>query len=109
MGELITIFIVGVFLIVLGVLNTKGNLRSIHSYHWKRVAPEDIKPYGRLVGTGSIIIGAAMLVFGALSFAHEKTQVLPFDIIGAAILIASVVIGLVMIFYAMIKYNKGIF
>ena len=109
MDEIITAVVIGLVLIILGVFNVKGNLRTIHSYHWKRVTPENIKPYGRLVGSGTITIGAAILLFGVLSFVYEKTQVLPFNIIGSAILIASLVIGFVLIFYAMIKYNKGIF
>ena len=109
MDEIITAIVIGLVLIILGIFNAKGNLRSIHSYHWKRVAPENIKPYGRLVGSGTITIGVAILLFGVLSFVYEKTQVLPFNIIGSAILIASLVIGFVLIFYAMIKYNKGIF
>ena len=109
MDEIITAVVIGLVLIILGIFNAKGNLRSIHSYHWKRVTPENIKSYGRLVGSGTITIGAAILLFGILSFVYEKTQVLPFNIIGAAILIASLVIGFVLIFYAMIKYNKGIF
>ena len=101
--------IIGLILSVLGISNMKGNISSIHRYHRKRVSEEDKKPFGRLVGLGTLIIGLALMVFGGLSYAAEKTGSEVFVIVGSVILVVSLAVGLGMSFYAMIKYNKGIF
>ena len=77
MGEFIIQIIIGLIIIIIGLLNMKGNISLLHSYHRKRVKKEDIIPFGKKVGIGSIIIGITM--------------------------------GITVIFYAMFKYNKGIF
>ena len=41
MFEAVALIIVGVLLIVSGVFNMKGNLKIIHSYHYKKVKEED--------------------------------------------------------------------
>ena len=38
---------IAVLLIVLGVLNMKGNVSSLHSYHRRRVSEEDRLPFGK--------------------------------------------------------------
>ncbi len=58
--------ILGVILIVLGIMNMKGNISSLHWYHRKRVAEEDRKPFGKLVGLGTLIIGIALVISGIL-------------------------------------------
>ena len=47
MGELILQIIIGFSLIILGIINMKGNISMLHSYHRKRVKKEDIIPYGK--------------------------------------------------------------
>ncbi len=109
MWDSIVPFILGAFIIVIGVLNLMGDVRSLHKYHRHRVSPEDIKPYGRLIGTGTILIGAGLLVFGTLALIAKLLSAELLTLVGSALLIASVVIGLVIMIFAMIKYNKGIF
>ena len=109
MSSYIGAIVVGLICIVLGIMNMRGNISSLHSYHRKRVAAENIKPFGRLVGLGTLIIGIAMMIFAALLFAFEKTQTNAFVIIGSVELIAGIIAGTVISFYAMIKYNGGIF
>ena len=99
----------GILICVIGVLNMLGNISSVHWYHRQRVSPEDIKPFGRLVGAGTFIIGVSCIVFGISAFVFEKTQISPVLIAGTAILIVGVVVGFALTFFAMIKYNKGIF
>ena len=101
--------ILGVIFIVIGVLNRKGNISSLHSYHRKRVSEEDRLPFGKIVGLGTIIIGCAMIIFSGLSFATNILQEELYVIIGSIILIVGLIIGLGLSFYGMIKYNKGIF
>ena len=110
MKTLIPAIILGIILIIMGILNTRGNISSLHSYHRKRVSEEDILPFGKLVGIGNIIIGIAVMIYGGIIYAKELTtnnSVL--DAVANVILIVGLVIGLGISFYAMKKYNKGIF
>ena len=102
MYEYIFTAVLGVFLCIIGAVNMTGNVRALHRYHYHRVTPENIIPFGRLVGIGNIIIGASLMIFSLL-------MALEFEIIASAVMILGLVIGLGFAFYAMIKYNKGIF
>ena len=101
--------IVGIVLIVLGIFNMRGNISSLHSYHRKRVSEEDKLPFGRMVGLGIIIIGVSIIIGIALCTVTEYTQIQAFETVGMGILIAGLVVGTALAFFAMIKYNKGIF
>ena len=109
MPAFIVTALVGVVFIVLGISNMKGNISSLHSYHRSRVSEEDRIPFGRMVGLGTIIIGVAIIVFSGLSAVTLYTDNEMFTLIGTGILIAGIIVGLVISFKAMIKYNKGIF
>ncbi len=101
--------ILGIFIAVLGIINMTGNISSLHSYPRHRVSEEDRKPFGKLVGMGTLIIGVALILFGILSLFFEKSGTPLLTIIGTAELIVGIVVGLGISFYAMFKYNKGIF
>ena len=101
--------ILGVILIVLGIMNMKGNISSLHRYHRQRVTEEDRKPFGKLVGLGTLIIGIALVISGILFWISEVTATELWLIVGCVITVVGIVVGLVLSFYAMIKYNKGIF
>ena len=109
MGSVLVPVLLGALIIGLGISNMKGNISTIHWYHRQRVTEEDRIPFGKAVGLGTVIMGAGIAVFGCLNFAAEKTQNDIFVAIGSVILIAALVVGLVISFWAMIKYNKGIF
>ena len=102
MGEFIIQIIVGLILIIVGVLNMKGNISLLHSYHTKRVKKEDVIPFGKKVGIGSIIIGITIIIAGIFTN-------LNYTYISNVILVIGMIIGLILIFYALFKYNKGIF
>ncbi len=102
MGEFITQIIIGLFLIVVGIFNMKGNISSLHSYHRKRIKEEDIKPFGKKVGIGSIIIGITIILAGLFTIFNYAN-------ISNVIQIIGLVTGCIIIFYALFKYNKGIF
>ncbi len=102
MGEFITQIIIGLVLIVVGIFNMKGNISSLHSYHRKRIKEEDIKPFGKKVGIGSIIIGITIILSGLFTIFNYAD-------ISNVILIIGLVTGCIIIFYALFKYNKGIF
>ena len=107
-GNIVT-FLVGVICIVLGISNMKGNISSLHSYHRNRGSEEDRIPFGKQVGVGTIIIGIGIIVFSVLSAVTLYTENDIFILLGTVLLIGAIIIGLVISFRAMIKYNKGIF
>ena len=107
-GNIVT-FLVGVVCIVLGISNMRGNISSLHSYHRSRVSEEDRIPFGKQVGLGIIIVGIGIIVFSVLSSVTLYTENDIFILVGTAILIIGIILGLVISFRAMIKYNKGIF
>ena len=109
MIEFIVTFLVGVVCIILGISNMRGNISSLHSYHRHRVSEEDRIPFGKQVGLGTIIIGIAIMVFSVLSSVTLYTENDIFNSIGTDLLIVGIIIGLVISFCAMHKYNKGIF
>ena len=99
----------GIVCIVIGILNMKGNISSLHSYHRKRVKEEDTIPFGRKVGMGTIIIGLSLIIFGILLFFAEFLNNDIYAHFGNIILIIGLMVGMGLSFYAMFKYNKGIF
>ena len=108
MPAFILSFVVGVILVIIGISNRKGNISSLHSYHRYRVSQEDRLPFGKKVGLGTIICGCACIIFSlfsAIGLYYGEV----FTVIGTAILIVGLVIGLIIMFRATIKYNKGIF
>ena len=109
MVSYIVTFFVGAVCIALGISNTKGNISFLHEYHRNRVSEEDRIPFGKQVGLGTIIIGAGIMVFSALSAIALYVENDIYVVVGTVLMIAAIVIGLVICFRAMIKYNKGIF
>ena len=107
-GNIVT-FLVGVVFIVLGISNMRGNISTLHSYHRHRVSEEDRIPFGKKVGLGTMVIGVGIIIFSVLSTVTLYTENDIFILIGTAILIIGIILGLVISFRAMIKYNKGIF
>ena len=105
----IVAFLVGVVCIFLGISNMRGNISTLHSYHRNRVKEEDKIPFGKLVGLGTIIIGVALMIFGILSLLATVLQQAIYLTIGYVVFIVGLLIGLGIIFFAMNKYNKGIF
>ena len=61
------------------------------------------------MGLGIIIVGIGIIVFSVLSSVTLYTENDIFILVGTAILIIGIILGLVISFRAMIKYNKGIF
>ena len=109
MTVFVTVAVLGVLISVLGIINMTGNISSLHSYHRQRVSEENRKPFGRLVGAGTLTVGLSCIAFGALLFAYEATQRMLWMILGMGILFCGIAVGLGISFYAMIKYNGGIF
>ena len=100
MGNVILLFL-GVIISVMGVVNIKGNISTIHAYNRRNVKEEDIPKYGKTVGTGTLIIGISLVLGFIVSFWNE--------IIIDYIIHPAVIVGLGFILYGQFKYNKGIF
>lgn len=109
MGGFVVSFLVGVICVVLGISNRRGNISSLHSYHRNRVTEEDRIPFGKLVGLGMIIMGVGIMVLSVLSAVSVYTEQEIYLWIGNGVLVVSLIVGLWLSFYAMKKYNKGIF
>ena len=102
-------FLIGIVCIVLGISNRKGNIESLHFYHRSRVSEQDRIPFGKKVGLGTIIIGCAIIVFSVLTALTLVTEQEIYTLLGTVVMIAGLVVGLVISFAAMKKYNGGIF
>ncbi len=95
------LFILGVFISAIGITNIKGNISTIHSYNRRKVKEDDVPKYGKVVGTGTLVIGISCIVAFIVSFWSELLM----DIL----LLLAVVVGLSFILYGQFKYNKGLF
>ncbi len=89
--ENIMLLILGVVISVMGIVNIKGNISTIHSYNRRRVKEEDIPKYGKAVGTGTLIIGISLVLGFIVSFWSE--------IIIDYIILPAVIVGLGFILY----------
>lgn len=99
--EYITMLVLGILISVLGIVNIKGNISTIHSYNRRKVKEEDIPKYGKAIGTGTLIIGLSFIIGFIVSFWSE--------VVMAFIILPAVIVGIAFILYAQFKYNKGIF
>lgn len=99
--EYLPLLILGVILSTLGIVNIRGNISTIHSYNRRNVKEEDVAPYGRAVGTGTLVIGASLLLSYLVTFWNEAAI--------DYIVLPATVIGLAFILYGQIRYNHGIF
>jgi len=109
MYTFITMALFGIVISVIGICNMRGNISSLHWYHRQRVSEENVKPFGKLVGLGTLIIGLSVMIYGGFFLIVEKMQNEMLILIGTGLLFVGLAVGMVLSFYAMIKYNKGIF
>ena len=97
----LALLILGLFISALGIINIMGNISTIHSYNRRKVKEEDVPKYGKVVGTGTLIIGMSLVLGYIVSFWSEAIM--------AFIILPAVVVGLGFLLYGQFKYNKGIF
>ena len=109
MEKILTFLAIGVILLVIGIMNFKGNISTLHRYHRKRVKEEDVPAFGKLIGTGTIICAVSLMVCGVLEFIGDTLVMSSISLVGTVVMISGLVIGLAIILFATIKYNKGIF
>ena len=99
--ENIFMLLVGIFISVIGIINIRGDISTVHWYNRRKVRQEDVPKYGKAVGTGSLIIGIAIIIAYVVSFWSETAITF--------IILPAFVVGLGFILYGQIKYNRGIF
>jgi hypothetical protein len=99
--ENMMLLVLGICISVLGIVNIRGNISTIHSYNRRKVKEEDVPKYGKAVGTGTRIMGISLVLAYIAAFWNES--MMPY------IVFPAVIIGLVFILYGQIKYNHGIF
>lgn len=109
MMDSIVAFLIGVVLIYIGFLNTKGNISSLHSYHRKRVAEEDKEIFGKKVGIGTIICGVGLVINGIFMTLAHFTKIQFLLTVAEGIMLVALFVGLGITLTAIIKYNKGLF
>ena len=109
MAEYMSMFVIGILLVIIGISNTKGNISSLHSYHRKRVSEEDRIPFGKRVGLGTILCGGSIIACGIFNVISVYLNNPLFLVIGEGILLVGIIVGAIIMFRAMMKYNKGIF
>ena len=71
--------------------------------HIKRIKKEDILPFGKKIGAGTIIIGVTIIIAGVVTYIMQT------DEIAKWIVTVGFSSGLTIILYNIIKYNKGLF
>lgn len=105
----IPILLLGILIAVMGVINMTGNINSLHSYHRHRVREEDRVPFGRMVGSGTLLVGAGTIVLSVLMMIYHAKAIESLVWIATAVMLVCIIVGLALSFWGMIKYNKGIF
>lgn len=90
-------------------MNMMGNISTLHWYHRRKVSEEDRIPFGRKIGLGTIIVGSSVILKACLQYAAEKSGNQTMDTIGTVAMAIGGLIGFIIIIYALMKYNKGIF
>ncbi len=99
--EDILLLVLGIVITVFGLVNISGNISTIHSYNRKNVKEEDAASYGRIMGTGTLIIGLAMIIAYVLKSMRSVSE--------EWVLIPGLVLGLAIMLYGQFRYNKGLF
>ena len=104
-----TTAVLGTLLLLMGIANRMGDLRSLHRYHRRRVAEADLPAMGKAVGLGTILCGVACLFYACFHLLAEWTAWHVLLWIGIGGLLLGMSLGLVLMLRAILKYNKGLF
>ena len=100
--------LVGIAFLVIGILNLKGNISMLHSYHINHITEENKAPFGKTIGIGMFVIAATLIVSGGLFIPAELTKETVYSTIAEAVLFVGLAVGSGICLYAIKKYNKKI-
>lgn len=101
MENKIVLLVLGVYIIVLSSINLKGNANTIHWYNRTKVSSENMKPYAKTMGSGTLVMGISFIITAVLSMIYNIENLY-------CISLAGIVIGITIMIFAQFKYNKGI-
>lgn len=80
----------------------KEKINIIHDYHYTKVKEEDKKAYTSIMGKAMIVIGIGLAISGIIGvFTDSIKCCIPFG--------TAFIIGICMMIFGQIKYNRGIF
>ena len=100
---------IGIAFLVIGILNIKGNVSMLHSYHINNITEENVKLFGKTVGIGMIVIAISLMICGVLFIPGELTGKGVYVTASNVILFTGLIAGCGICLYAIKKYNKNIF
>lgn len=93
----------GILFLILGwLIWKKEKITLLHDYHYAKVKPEDRKAYTGAMGKGLSAMGIGMIAGGVM-------QLTQYEAIGWYLFGAAFAVGLAVMIYAQMKYNRGIF
>ena len=103
MEKILGVILIGGFAVLFFVLGylvwTKEKITLFHSYHYDKVAEENKKAFCKISGIGLIVIGMGVLLAGIICAATGAAW-------GAIAVAIGFLIGLAMLIYAGVKYNR---
>lgn len=80
----------------------KEKINIIHDYHYTKVKEEDKKAYTSIMGKAMIVIGIGAAISGFIGvFTDSVKSGIPFGV--------AFIIGICIMIFGQIKYNRGIF
>ncbi len=95
-------FLSGMACIVLGIaIWKKRKISLIHDYHYKNVKKTDLPAFAASIGKGLMLIGIGICTTGALELSGSSFWWVS--------MLAGFVIGLIIIFRTLKKYNGSVF
>jgi uncharacterized protein YacL len=99
-----------VFMVLIGLLFSylgwriwkKEQITLIHKYHYTKVSEKDKKPYTEKMGKACIVMGIGMILTGTIDLITTTFN-------GWIFFGVFFISGLIMMIYAQLKYNGGLF
>lgn len=103
MFELLFMLLIGVIFIFVGWrIWKKEQITLIHDYHYTKVKEKDRKPYTEKMGKACILMGIGMILTGTVDYITNTLY-------GWVLFGICFIGGLIIIVFAQLKYNGGIF
>ena len=99
LGAIIIGFFVSLFFVLGYLVWIKEKITLFHSYHYDKVGEENKKAFCKLSGIGLIVIGIGVLLAGILCIVTSSA-------LGGIALAIGFLLGLTMLIYAGVKYNR---
>ncbi|WP_097002836.1 DUF3784 domain-containing protein [Lacrimispora amygdalina] len=103
MFELIILVLIGLFFSFVGWrIWKKEQITLIHDYHHTKVIEKDKKPYTEKMGKACIVMGGGMILTGTVDYITNTFY-------GWIFFGVCFISGLIIMIFAQLKYNGGLF